>query len=224
LIQYPSSFSHSGIGRRLLSVDELAGIFGLHSRMRMGELRLESFAALLPVGLLDCVLRPLLRSAAVCQSDGSPMLSPLLFPERSLSCRTWLPSLHLYLPHDWIIPQLVTDKAAKRDDADVPVSLWDRRITLLFPSTGPVLERFRARLLLIRGRSLYKEFLSYLHDTYGASWCSQLCQYRTTSSVSGRAPARHPGGLTMSYQSGLDLHLDCLAGIDAVAKFVTGSW
>jgi hypothetical protein len=224
-VKYATSFSHNGWGSRPLNIDELSNIYGLHSRIRIGGLVVDDFNVIVPIALLESMISPMLQLVSqVSDTTDSHKLQPALFPQVLDSPRTWLPDLQLYLSHDWITPDLVTDKAAKRDDADIPVSLWDRRILLIFPHSLRAINWLRQRLLFLRGRALYKEFVCYLRSTYGFSWCQQLQQYRTRhgSGCSQARSSHQQGGIGLS--SAVELHLDALAGIDAVSKYICGTW
>jgi hypothetical protein len=83
---------------------------------------------------------------------------------------TWLPLIGWHLPHDWIDLDAVTDVAAKRDDADVPVSLWNRCITVVLPVTDDDLQCLR---LLVHRRQSYRlatEFQGFMRRTHGNTW------------------------------------------------------
>jgi hypothetical protein len=214
IIKYPTSFSHNGWGMRSLTADELGSVYGLHYKLRVDGIPLSTFGNVTPVGLLDSILSSV--SASFTTSHNNEPASILVGasvppPSSTISHRTWLPDLQTYLSHDWIAESLVTDKAAKRDDADIPVFLWDKRITLLFPAAGPKLNWLRARLLFLRTRALYKEFTSYLSYSYGASWAVRLRQLRIST------VGRHQGG-------DYSLLRDAAVGADAISKFSRSTW
>ena len=133
---------------------------------------------LLPSQLLESILQPTLSVLYTSVPSHIQSLTPTLFPKRSSTHQTWLPSLACFLPHSWVDLEFVTDKAVKRDDAEVPTSLWDTRITLLFPGSSRALGFMRQWLLNKQRRLLTAELRSYLSFTFGFSWCSQLIHHR----------------------------------------------
>ena len=50
---------------------------------------------------------------------------------------TWLPALNCRLPGLWVDEAFINDKAAASDDKKVEHSMWNQRITLLFPTFHP---------------------------------------------------------------------------------------
>jgi hypothetical protein len=65
----------------------------------------------------------------------------------ALSCdRSWLPKIQKFLPHSWVDSALVTNKATKRNNAGVPVHLWDQRYSLVLPNCTPAIPILRALL------------------------------------------------------------------------------
>jgi hypothetical protein len=124
------------------------------------------------------------------------------------------------------LSELITDKAAKGDDADVPTSLWDRRITFIFPHAQRSLDWFRNRILFLRGRALYKEFVSYLSSTYGSSWSQQLYLGRSHRQLGASFPkkARHGGFIRSSLEPFTSLDRDASVGVDCLSQHFNSSW
>jgi hypothetical protein len=216
-VRYHTSFTSTGVGVRRLTTDEIANMYGLHSRLRMGTTTLSTLSTIIPVALLDSLLFPLLRVPATPNALSSE-LHTARFAVNIDTDQTCLPELQVFLSHQWISSDLVTDKAAKRDDADVPVSLWNRRITFIFPHSQRAIDWLRTRLLLKSGRRLYLEFVHYLSSTYGCSWSMQLTHGR--SLLSKGLSQSHSGGYTF-FQS---LHLDALVGADCIQKYFNSTW
>jgi hypothetical protein len=240
-IRYATSFSATGYGIRSLSGDELGNIYGLHSRIRMGGITQTDVKHLVPVSLLDSVLFPLVR-ASPCTMSNNTILQPAIFATLPPETSTWLPALQVFLSHDWISSDLVTDKAVKRDDSDVPITLWDKRITFLFPNSKATVDWLQRRLHFLRSQALYKEFTSYLSLTYGKSWSSQLTLgrslLRTNISASSKNRPRkgffeqqknQQGGFSPNFHAGLSpnfhaLHRDAWVGADCIHKYCQSSW
>jgi hypothetical protein len=83
-----------------------------------------------PLQILDSCLQGLMFS--------TPWLSPLQMPSPHVcvpSCMwTYLvPTIQKFLLHLCLDAALVTNKAAKHNDAGVPIHLWDQRYTQVFP-------------------------------------------------------------------------------------------
>jgi hypothetical protein len=116
------------------------------------------------------------------------------------------------LPNAWVDETVITDKAAKHDDAAVHTGMWDKRITLLYPEWSHqegqlILTFFRDHLMRHYRHRLLSEFRSHMHSTHGGDWVSLLTQHRAElAMVAGTKRAavetamvgrkRQKGGLT----------------------------
>ena len=102
-------------------------------------------------------------------------------------------------------------KAAKADNADIPKSLWNRRITSGFSSHTPAsLDHLRELLVVRMVRKLYQELKLFLEKTFGVHWFD---------------------GLTAARQQRLQQGGDCYTlmcsgdrGVDVLIKVSAGTW
>jgi hypothetical protein len=179
--------SRTGWGHRPLSSSELAILFGLPLYARCQTIPTLVFEVLLPIQSLQAMLFPFISSDS---SQTIPAINDTVIPTAVLppiqsllhtvsdSDQTWLPSLGRFLPHTWVDETLITTKAAKGDNADIPVHLWNSRITLVIPCPISLLDLLRSLALQWQRRRLLTEFRSYLSATFGKSWAQQLILYR----------------------------------------------
>jgi hypothetical protein len=138
IVAYHTHYSATGWASRSLSPDEVGIAFGWPAWARQGS-QLSSALPSLPLQILDGCLKGILSSIPRDYLLSTP--SPT--PAGGACDRSWLPSIHKFLSHAWIDAAIVTDKAAKRDDAGVPTHLWDQRCSLVLPYvTKPALDRF----------------------------------------------------------------------------------
>ena len=125
----------------------------------------------------------------------------------------WLPTVDRWLSFDWIDSSLLTAKAAKADAASLPTQLWDRRISLLWPSWRPnALERLRHVLFGYTCRRVFLSFRSHLLRVHGPAW---------TAYVQG---GRSGGLLQKLSETTSDFERDILVGRMAIRHFTSGSW
>jgi hypothetical protein len=97
------------------------------------------------------------------------MLAP---PAAAPSChRSWLPTIQKFLPHSWVDLALVTDKAAKSNNAGVPVHLWDHQCSLVLSHCTPAIPILRALLARKLVTQMWDKFGAYLvAPEHGANW------------------------------------------------------
>jgi hypothetical protein len=204
----PTTFYGSQWGLRCLTCKELCSLFGFAVRLRIGDLSAAAFQVAVPVQLLQAMLLPLL----------APSLSNVCSAVMPMSDKgTHESDTRSWLPHSWIDATVVTDRAVKRDDADVPSMLWDQRLMLLYPRcTCRHLDSLRTwALCWIVRRNLLRSFVCYLHATYGGSWSARLSRARMGS--------RLHGGKVSDKESD-DLVTDVLLGSDVIRRFCWSSW
>jgi hypothetical protein len=109
-------------------MEEIGIAFRLPTWLRPSKLTLLDFPVV-PIQILDGCLRALVPASGVHQTITPPLPGVV----RPFEDCTWLPKLQHYLPHSWVDSSIVTDKAVKSDDADIPSQLWDVCCALIFP-------------------------------------------------------------------------------------------
>jgi len=214
-VRYPTHRSSTGWAVRHLTCDELAVAFGLPAVIRK-VLTSSHVFPIVPIQILDACIR-----SVTSLSPGEPhFVAPTPYVVPDIPTSTWLPTLKMMLPHSWIDQDMVTDKAAKRDDAEVHITLWDRRITLVLPLAAPLLPLLRLFLHQYTRHRLAREFMSYLMKEYGPTWRVKLsCQW-------GKRPLkRQKGGLggCKSVSDG-ELAKDFSIGTALLRQWAQSSW
>jgi hypothetical protein len=222
-ILYHTHYSATGWGIRQLSVDEIGIAFGWPAWARAFTMTLGPFFPSIPVQILDGCLQGILKSTP----RHDPLQTPMPQPGALVASSTWLPGIQKFLPHSWIDPDLITDKAAKRDDAGVPVHLWDKRCTLVLPHVTPALDTLRFWLTRGLTTRLWREFHAYLCEVHGEDWRVSLRQAKTFV-AQGRFSAgkRTRGGVkkannAFAYE---ELVRDVTAGVDAISRVSDSDW
>jgi len=168
-IRIPTTFTATGFGLRILNTTELCHIFGLPSTLHaLFELHHFPFV---PIQILNGLLTNFLDKNKLFSptSLGRPSSSKRLCVPKPIPdfLPAYLPSLNRSLPPVWSRVDAVTQKAAKADNASVPLHMWDFRITPLFPSFTPsVLTSLRSLVLRKYRRRVYLEFVQFLRETY----------------------------------------------------------
>ena len=230
---YHTHYSGTGWGTRRLSNDELGIAFGWPAWARKANQDHPSFPCV-PVQIMDGLLKSLVLEAPSLSLLRTPTPRPSVGP-----CdRTWLPLIQRFLPHSWVDSSLVTEKAAKRDDARVPTHLWDQRCSLVIPHCMPALPTLRmclARTLVTR---LWEEFRGYLSTTHGPDWQGKLGSHKTHLARArkgrflgkrtrgdrdkDRDKDKDEKGETESPHN--ELAKDVIAGVDAIGRFDKADW
>ena len=164
-----TSFTATGFGLRVLNNSELSHLFGLPTNLH-SFFRVQDFP-IIPVQILDAVLSGFLDSNPRFGMQPTFLNTPakkLCLPKPILDFTPeFLPELNRSLPPLWSRVEAVTDKAAKADDALVPLHMWDNRVVPLFSSFTPrVLALFRDLVMRKYRRKLYLEFIKYLRTRY----------------------------------------------------------
>jgi hypothetical protein len=78
---------------------------------------------------------------------------------------------------------IVTAKAVKSNDANVPSQLWDARCELVVPGIAPFLPRLRLWILAKASHRMMSKFRAFLRKQHGPDWAVELVASR-------RSPAR----------------------------------
>ena len=107
---------------------------------------------------MDYLINPVLKSKA--QREYASLKRKELEEEEEEieSSVTYFPALQTSLPHSWCPGLEISDVAAKHDDAKVPIQLWDKRITLIWPHLKLIIPKPRKWLLNMLRRKLFLEF------------------------------------------------------------------
>ena len=177
-VSMPSDFASSGLGYRKLSLGELSNLFGLpHQYHQFVSAQSLPF---LPLQILDGLLQP-----AILQNFGEvPMFRPVrkrirLSDPVPLNRAAYLPTLNTYLSPSWAKVALVTQKAAKDDDAAVAYEKWNDRITSLWPTAQRLIPLLRNLVLRRHFRNVFKDFLRFLRRRHSKAFSAYLLRRRT---------------------------------------------
>jgi hypothetical protein len=197
-IVFPTHASRTKWGSRELSAKELSLCYDapqwLVSNPGLLKLFLERLVegTLVPLKLLQASLHACLLAIdpPVLDDKVSSVVSqavPIVEDPRG----TWLPALQRWMPSSWVDAAVVTAKAAKGDDAEVHVALWNSRITSVVPCSDKTLDVLRKYLFGRWCGNVGSSLRRYLTRTHGATWSSQL----TTSRIRAASLRQHQGGL-----------------------------
>ena len=168
-IRIPTTYTATGFGLRVLEKIELCHIFGLPSNLH-GFFQAHHFP-FVPVQILSALLSNFLdknKNFSMEKVVHQPFSKRLCLPKPIPDfIPEYLPGLNRSLPPSWSRVDTMTQKAAKADDATVPLHMWDVRITSLFPSFTPsVLTLLRSLVLRKYRRRVYLEFIQFLREKY----------------------------------------------------------
>lgn len=246
-IAYPTRWCRSGWGMRSLTVAELGLCYDLplfitKNAVLLGSWNLKSgnktTSTFPPLKLLQTVLDATLVSLAgtVTSPSSVPLdttpTAPVSSAEEGSSL---IPSLGRRLDHGWLKQELVEFKAAKCDDAAVPTSTWDLRVSPLFPAfSTPVLESLRRLAHRWWTRHTYCALRHHLRWRHGALWEVKLALARQDRRVLQAASPQQKalfeastGGVLHRFpflSSCTELLADAEAGCAALAQNVWSSW
>ena len=143
-------------------------IFGFSSNDLRVHLSFKSFPSV-PLQILDALLQPRWNILDNKQTKAPESHQNVEYHHTtSHSTSTYLPNIQRYLPNDWCAHHTNSMGATKSDDANVQVSLWDKRITSIYPTFTPkMLQSLRGALLAYSCKKLLKEFFGFLDHKYG---------------------------------------------------------
>jgi len=164
-VRYSTTFSATGFGFRSLNHMELGRIFGLPAQ-HIVKLDVKDFC-FTPVQILDSILRQFVQHHFGAINLQRPVVQILSTPTPVLETSpVFLPALGRVLPQDWRIVVEIEDKAAKSDDAAIPLHLWNKRITCFWPNSENALDVIRNFFLRIHFRSTFRSFVVHLKRAY----------------------------------------------------------
>jgi hypothetical protein len=243
-------FCNTGWGVRDLSLKEFVCSFGLASPSHVAVDCQAVVLPLFPLKLLEAPLQHVLytlSAPAKVPVDSLVDVVPLMDSTDSApSGKTWLPTIGKFVPSSWLDETVISDKASKSDDAQVPAHLWDNHITLVLPQIHKeALAGFRSLALLWQRRYMYCQFRAYLRDKFGPAWLLRLLTVRRQAHAMAlaalfiappppRGVRQGRGGFTPSISSALSpalparlellLHLDGDAGCQVMNRYFGGEW
>ena len=170
---YPTHFTATGYGIRSLTNEELSHCFGIESWN--GTVHVPPIP---PMQVLHVLIRHLPGG-----SEGPLPFHTNKWPTSALSSKsstaTWIPSINSFLPHTWMDTTIDNSTAVKSDDAEVPTSLWNSRISLVFPHhSSASLDNLRSLVLMWQIRRIFKEIVLFMTSTFGKSWVTNLLTFR----------------------------------------------
>ena len=162
-IQIPSVYKEDLFQYRMLHHDELCKIFGVRKNL---EHLLQPYCLdkIVPIQLLQSLLFPNLKVKPMGDCRTPMSLPKLVLPTTK---GFWIPAIQKWLPADWGQQKNTSEKVAKHDDADIPISLWDGRVTCLFNKATPsICNAIRRFIMTIYCRQLFIDFRKNLHRYY----------------------------------------------------------
>ena len=193
-ICHHSHFSSTGLIKRPLSFSELTSLWHIPFWLRMTLV--EGWEKrVLPCQIIFHLLAWYGREispAALVESTGISN-SKILYKRETDS--SILSLLNKSLSHAWVLTQAISIDATKNDDTEVPTAMWDKRITLVFPSSKESLDILRNFVLRWQRHRLTREFLAFLRTHYGTDWVLVLRRYRRYQKNTGpKYKFSHQGG------------------------------
>ena len=166
-IQLPSRFQKSAFRYRKLSTKEQHLALDLPLWAMSAAIRVPTFQPLKPASAIGDFL--LGQFGLSLNSLGWDPLLPLLLPKAEPK-GFFLRDLGRWLPSDWIDLSLISDKAVKSDDADIPTQLWNNRIDLALDCSTNLLPPLRRLFHSVAVRRVVVSFIKFMKDKHAAAW------------------------------------------------------
>jgi hypothetical protein len=144
--------SRTGWGRRQLNRKEIAGAMDLPLWFSTSPLieawfRRHELGVCMPLKPFQTLMGMFFKSASKGSDSSLALSSRTKRPPTVVSDDFWIASLSRSLPGTWVNSGVISDKAAKADDATIHTGLWDQRVVLVFPQLSVLeLEMFRNRV------------------------------------------------------------------------------
>ena len=162
-VKYATRRVKQGWACRPLSPKELGDLYGFDCDLTHDQLKY-----VVPRTILTRLISLLGNTRS---SRSLERLNPRpLPPGHRVTNQTWIPALNKNLPHLWCEGKS-TSTSVKHDDAATQTSIWDLRITPIFPSFTPaVLDQLRALALRYCRRALLRSFICYLKTSHPMCW------------------------------------------------------
>jgi len=125
-----------------------------------------------PVHILDTLFAPFSCQATFVPKRSTKISSHTLEPP---SKSNYLSTLGCTLPPDWKLEQSTSAIVAKDDEAKVQTHMWDKRISVLYPSfTSTIINVLRSVVLLNIFKNLYKEFVNFMQLKHTTNWINLM--------------------------------------------------
>ncbi len=153
----------------------------------------------LPLKPFQSILKmfPALESASVVPPLAAPGVATKVEDD------FWIESLGVTLPGTWVDAGVVTDKAAKSDDAAIHTALWDQRILMVLPGgTRAALVSFRAWGYFLYTKLLTACYKRFMVATHGVGWAALLHKLRRLRRLGASTHGSpHRGGAMLQFHS-----------------------
>jgi len=187
-ISVPNFRFKSKTGIRALSSKEIYQIWGL-SQLSESPLLIKEITMYVPTQPLSLVLKSYLTSIQplekVLQTSPIPV-------EKPSSEATFFPDIGVSISNTWTTMDLNSERSKKADNAPVPSELWDRRLSLSFPSDRGILHLascLRTMALTWYRRRMLHSLCTYLRSSFPNEYSNYLLGQRKTL---------HRGGMELS--------------------------
>ena len=246
----PSVFSHTRYVIRELVVKEVGALFDV-SEYTIAELNKQGVVDLKAfVNLFSTEIPPLKITALMCNIMAAIPELVKVNEGQSLSVRvdsTIMNGKNLLVDPDVLIGceskkggisiedylEDYNQKAAKEDDASVPVLLWNMYVfkhgflkdTPYTVRHGCALEVLRTRWCFPRyQRNLLRSFMSYMRKEYGETWWSQ---YQFTKAAKMKRKRKRSGDATNKLMSDVvycEVDRDLIVGRDGLSRAFNSTW
>lgn len=219
----PCHFGLSGFGLRSLHIQEFGAAWDmpLWSAFQPTKASFDFISSLVPMKTLVAASDAFLATLQLKFSSegGNPLPALTVAPGDSRG--VWLPSLNVWLLHDWMDVSLLTAKAAKADNSGIPVHLWNQWVSLALQTPSCTLPTIQNCMFGWTCRRVVTSFCQHMMDTHGSLG---------TSFRDGTTPG-FPGGQqsggeegTVATRARLAFRRDLECGTRAIKYFLDSSW
>ena len=236
----PSIFSRTGWVRRKLIPKEIGALFDfselLIARIQDEAIDIKWDENATPMKIIQIARTILLYAVGAIEEnqlhEAKPKSVNLLVQPSALSSMDPVNSLEM---RNVSFINNYGNTAAKADDADIPVELWNSYLFIKhFPDRqydptihGPALEVLRNKLgFRVYLKSVTKSFFCYIKSEYGDDWLKRYFATRI-SLQKGRKRKRTPIPSEINvYNEKMfqEIHADLEVGLDGLMRVMNGSW
>jgi hypothetical protein len=176
--------SRTGWGRRQLNRKEIAGAMDLPLWFSQSPL-IDSWFTRFDLGLcmplkpFQTLMGMYFKSVPVTSIPSVEPPSRPRVDQPPLLDDFWIESLSLSLPGSWVDAGVISDTAAKADDATIHTGLWDQCVLLVFPNfSARILENLRSLSYVRWCVKLTRCYRRFMTATHGARWSERLFRLR----------------------------------------------